>query len=173
MDACTSLSTAHLFGAALKFLAAVVSLDIFWVRSEDQVHGGDIAEALRKRSWLNALVAAGAGGAVILLFFWISTCAHGGVLAHTAPCTKRGGAKTKSPGLAGLFHAILRRFKPSPLNRRDARRVGGARAVRRHLHDRGRRHFGVNLLRVMEAAAERDRRDDDGENNDHAHNVSL
>ena len=72
MDACTSLSTAHLFGAALTFLGAVVSLDIFWVRSEDQVHGGDIAEALRKRSWLNVLVAAGAGGAVILLFFWIS-----------------------------------------------------------------------------------------------------
>jgi hypothetical protein len=78
MDACTGISTAQLFGAALMFLAAVVSLDVFWVRSEDQVHAGDIAEALRKRSWLNALVAIGAGGAVVLLFFWISTCAHGG-----------------------------------------------------------------------------------------------
>ena len=75
MDACTGISTAHLFGAALMFLAAVLSLDAFWVRSEDQVHGGDIAEALRKRSWLNALVAAGAGGAIVLLFLWIS-CAH-------------------------------------------------------------------------------------------------
>ena len=77
MDACTGISTAHLVGAALTFLAAVVSLDVFWVRSEDQVHGGDIADALRKRGWLNALVAAGAGGAVVLLFLWISTCAHG------------------------------------------------------------------------------------------------
>jgi hypothetical protein len=78
MDTCTGISTAHLFGAALTFLAAVVSLDAFWVRSEDQVHASDIADALRKRSWLNALVAAGAGGAVVLLYIWISTCAHGG-----------------------------------------------------------------------------------------------
>jgi hypothetical protein len=77
MDACTGISTVHLAGAALMFLVAVLSLDAFWVRSEDQVHSGNIAEALRKRSWLNALVAAGAGGAVILLFFWLSTCAHG------------------------------------------------------------------------------------------------
>ncbi len=77
MEACTGISTAQLVAVALTFLAAVISLDIFWVRSEDQVHGGDIADALRKRSWLNALVAAGAAGAVILLFFWISTCTHG------------------------------------------------------------------------------------------------
>jgi hypothetical protein len=77
MDSCTGISTIHLLGAAFTFLLAVISLDMFWVRTPDQLHGGDIAEALRKRSWLNALVATGAAGAVVLLFFWISTCAHG------------------------------------------------------------------------------------------------
>ena len=77
MDACTGISAAQLLGAAFTFLAAVISLDVFWVRTPQELHGGDIAAALRKRSWLNALVAAGAAGAVVLLFFWISTCAHG------------------------------------------------------------------------------------------------
>ena len=77
MDACTGISTVQLLGAAFTFLAAVISLDAFWVRTPDELHGGDIADALRKRSWLNALVAAGAFGAVVLLFVWISTCAHG------------------------------------------------------------------------------------------------
>jgi hypothetical protein len=77
MDACTGISTVQILAAALTFLAAVISLDVFWVRTPQELHGGDIADALRKRSWLNALVAAGAAGAVVLLFFWISTCAHG------------------------------------------------------------------------------------------------
>ncbi len=77
MDTCTGISTVQLLGAACTFLGAVISLDVFWVRTPEQLHGGDIAEALRKRSWLNAFVAAGAAGAVVLLFFWISTCAHG------------------------------------------------------------------------------------------------
>ncbi|HEX5930528.1 MAG TPA: hypothetical protein VFY74_02080 [Methyloceanibacter sp.] len=50
---------------------------MFWVRTPDQLHGGDIADALRKRSWLNALVAAGAAGAAGLLLFWVSTCSNG------------------------------------------------------------------------------------------------
>ena len=77
MDACTGISTIQLLAAAFTFLAAVISLDVFWVRTSDLLHGGDIADSLRKRSWLSALVAAGAAGAVVLLFFWISTCAHG------------------------------------------------------------------------------------------------
>ena len=77
MDACTGISTVQILAAALTFLAAVISLDVFWVRTPQELHGGDIADALRKRSWLNALVAAGVAGAVVLLFFWISTCAHG------------------------------------------------------------------------------------------------
>jgi hypothetical protein len=77
LDACTGISTVQLLGAAFTFLAAVISLDMFWVRTPQALHGGDIADALRKRSWLNVLVAAGAAGAVVLLFFWISTCAHG------------------------------------------------------------------------------------------------
>ena len=77
MSACTGISAIQLLAAAFTFLAAVVSLDVFWVRATDPLHGGDIADALRKRSWLNALVAAGAAGAVVLLFLWVSTCSHG------------------------------------------------------------------------------------------------
>ena len=50
---------------------------MFWVRVSDELHHGDIAGALRKRSWLNAFVAAGAAGAVVLLLFWVSTCTNG------------------------------------------------------------------------------------------------
>jgi hypothetical protein len=75
--ACSGIATIQLLAAAFTFLAAVISLDVFWVRTPGELRRGDIAGALRKRSWLNALVAAGAGGAVILPFFWISTCAHG------------------------------------------------------------------------------------------------
>jgi hypothetical protein len=71
------MSTVQLLAAAVTFLAAVISLDMFWVRTSQALHGGDIVDAFRKRSWLNALVAAGAAGAGVLLFFWISTCAHG------------------------------------------------------------------------------------------------
>ena len=77
MDACTGISAIQLLAAALTFLAAVVWLDVFWVRVSDELHHGDIAGALRKRSWLNAFVAAGASGAVILLLFWVSTCTNG------------------------------------------------------------------------------------------------
>ena len=77
MDACTGITTIQLLGAVFTFLGAVVSLDVFWVRTPDQLHGGDIADALRKRSWLNALVAAGAAGAAGLLLFWVSICSNG------------------------------------------------------------------------------------------------
>ena len=78
MGACTGISAIQLLAAAFTFLAAVVSLDVFWVRTPDEVHGSDIADALRKRSWLNALVAAGAAAAVALLLLGASTCSHGG-----------------------------------------------------------------------------------------------
>ncbi len=77
MDACTGITAIQLLAAVFTFLGAVVSLDVFWVRTPDQLHGGNIADALRKRSWLNALVAAGAAGAVVLLLFWVSTCSNG------------------------------------------------------------------------------------------------
>ena len=77
MDACTGISAIQLLGAALTFLAAVVWLDVFWVRFSEELHHGDIAGALRKRSWLNAFVAAGAAGAVIMLLFWVSVCTNG------------------------------------------------------------------------------------------------
>jgi hypothetical protein len=77
MDACTGISAIQLLAAAFTFLAVVVSLDVFWVRIQEEMHHGDIAGALRKRSWLNALVAAGAAGAVVLLLFWVSVCTNG------------------------------------------------------------------------------------------------
>ena len=77
MDACTGISAMQLLAAALTFLAAVVWLDVFWVRIPEGLHEGDIAGALRKRSWLNAFVAAGAAGAMILLLIWVSTCTNG------------------------------------------------------------------------------------------------
>jgi hypothetical protein len=77
MDACTGISAIQLIAAAFTFLGVVVSLDVFWVRVADDLHHDDIADALRKRGWLNAFVAAGAAGAVILLLFWVSTCTNG------------------------------------------------------------------------------------------------
>ena len=77
MGTCTGISTMQLLAAALTFLAVVVSLDVFWVRIPEQLHDGDIAGALRKRSWLNAFVATGAAGAVILLLFWVTACTNG------------------------------------------------------------------------------------------------
>ena len=77
MEACTSVSATQLLVMAFTFLLAVVSLDVFWVRISEEPHHGDIADALRKRNWLNAFVAAGAVGAAILLLFWVSACTNG------------------------------------------------------------------------------------------------
>jgi hypothetical protein len=77
MDACTGISAIQLLAGALTFPAAVVWLDVFWVRVSEELHHGDIAGALRKRSWLNAFVAAGAAGAVIMLLFWVTACTNG------------------------------------------------------------------------------------------------
>ena len=77
MDACTSISALQLVALAFTFLLAVLSLDMFWVRMPQKLHGSDIAEALRKRNWLNAFVAAGAAGAIILLVHWTSACTNG------------------------------------------------------------------------------------------------
>ena len=75
MDACTSLSAMQLVAVTLGFLLVVLSLDMFWVRSS--VVQDDIAGALRKRGWLNGLVALGGAGAVVLLWVWVSTCTNG------------------------------------------------------------------------------------------------
>jgi len=74
MNACTPTSVFQLFAAALTFLLAVLWLEMHWV-----LHSGNIARALRKRGWLNALVAFGAVGATILLLFWVGACANGAV----------------------------------------------------------------------------------------------
>ena len=74
MDTCTSISAIQLLAAALGFLLLVVSLDVFWVRSVNQ---DDIAGALRKRGWLNAIVAVGGFGAAVLLWVWVNVCTNG------------------------------------------------------------------------------------------------
>jgi len=48
---------------------------MFWVQSSS--YHNDIASALRKRSWLNALVAFGAIGAVVMLCIWVQGCGKG------------------------------------------------------------------------------------------------
>jgi hypothetical protein len=75
MDTCTSASAIQLLVTAFAFLLAVLWLDMFWVRSSVDHH--DIAGALRKRGWLNAFVAFGAMGAVVLLLVWVGTCTNG------------------------------------------------------------------------------------------------
>ena len=74
MNVCTGNSAIQLSAAAFTFLVIVLCLEIFWVRIAQELHGDDIAFALRKRSWLNAFVAAGALGAAILLLFWVHSC---------------------------------------------------------------------------------------------------
>jgi len=74
MNACTANSAIQLFAAASTYLIIVVWLEMFGVRIAQELHGDDIAFALRKRTWLNAFVAAGALGAAILLLFWVHSC---------------------------------------------------------------------------------------------------
>jgi hypothetical protein len=50
MDACTSDSALQLMLAVFGFLGAVISLEVFWVRVPEQLLGGDLDAALRKRS---------------------------------------------------------------------------------------------------------------------------
>lgn len=77
MDTCTSISAFQLVALVFTFLLAVLSLDMFWARIPEKMHRGDISGALRKRNWLNAFVAIGAVGAVILLLHWTSACTNG------------------------------------------------------------------------------------------------
>jgi hypothetical protein len=77
MDACTSASAIQLVLAVFGFLAAVLSLELFWVRVPEQLLQGDLDAVLKKRSWLNGFVAAGAAGAVALLVRWVSVCTNG------------------------------------------------------------------------------------------------
>ena len=78
MNVCTGISAIQLLGAAFTFLIAVLSLEMFWVRISEELHGGDIAFALRKRTWVNRFVAAGALAAAGLLLFWVHSCTSGG-----------------------------------------------------------------------------------------------
>ena len=78
MNACTANSAIQLLAAASTYLIIVVWLEMFWVRIAQELHGDDIAFALRKRTWLNAFVAAGALGAAILLLFWVHSCTIAG-----------------------------------------------------------------------------------------------
>ena len=57
VNSCTPAAVFQLSVAALSFLLAVLWLETHWVRIGEDLHGGDIAGALRKRGWLNALVA--------------------------------------------------------------------------------------------------------------------
>jgi hypothetical protein len=77
MNVCTGISAIQLLAAAFTYLIIVVWLEMFWVRIAQELHGDDIALALRKRTWLNAFVAAGAFGAAILLLFWVHSCTIG------------------------------------------------------------------------------------------------
>jgi hypothetical protein len=79
MNVCTGISAIQLLGAAFTFLIAVLSLEVFWVRAVQELHGGDIAFALRKRTWLNRFVAAGAAGAAVLLLLWVHDCTGGAI----------------------------------------------------------------------------------------------
>jgi hypothetical protein len=76
MNACTVASAFQLVAAVSTFLLAVLWLEMVWVRIAEDLHGDDIAGALRRRSWLNAFVAFGAAGAAILLLFWVGACAN-------------------------------------------------------------------------------------------------
>ena len=112
MDACTGISAIQLLAAALTFLAAVVWLDVFWVRVSEELHHGDIAGALRKRSWLNAFVARrrrrrGDHAAVL------GHRLHQRRILNSAPeGPVPGHEQTKKPGCkAGLFLRNARNFQ--------------------------------------------------------------
>jgi hypothetical protein len=77
MTVCTGISAIQLLAAAFTFLIAVLWLEAFWVKMPQELHGGDIAFAFRKRTWLNAFVAAGPVGAAVLLLFWVHSCTGG------------------------------------------------------------------------------------------------
>ena len=47
MNACTANSAIQLFAAASTYLIIVVWLEMFWVRIAQELHGDDIAFALR------------------------------------------------------------------------------------------------------------------------------
>ena len=151
MDACTGISTAHLVGAVLTFLAAVVSLDVFWVRSEDQVHGGDIADALRKRGRLNALVAAGAGGRSRSLVLVDQHLRPWAVLSPHRPERQRR-AKEKARTSAGLLtqYKLFRRgdsFDAGPHGAR-ASHLSWTAGMRDALAARGALSGGLHLTEV-------------------------
>ena len=74
MNACTAASAFQLVAAALTFLLDVLWLERLWVRIAEDQHDGDIAAALRKRTWLNAFVALGVAGAAVWLLVWVGTC---------------------------------------------------------------------------------------------------
>ena len=74
MNACTAASALQLVAAAFTFLLDVLWFERLWVRIAEDLHDGDIAAALRKRTWLNAFVALGVAGAAVWLLIWVDTC---------------------------------------------------------------------------------------------------
>jgi hypothetical protein len=72
MNACTPTSVFQLFAAALTFLLAVLWLEMHWVRITEDLHSGNIARALRKRGWLNALVALAGHGPDEGMHSWLA-----------------------------------------------------------------------------------------------------
>ena len=58
--------------AALSFLLAVLWLETHWVRIGEDLHSGEIAGALRKRGWLNALVALAGHGPDEGMHSWLA-----------------------------------------------------------------------------------------------------
>ena len=79
MGSCSGVSAIQLSSAAFLFLFAVLWLDVSWVKVKAEPHLDDIGAMLKRQNWLNAFVATGAVAAAVLLLFWVSACARGGI----------------------------------------------------------------------------------------------
>lgn len=73
-DFCTGASALQLAATGLSFLAAVILLDVFWVRLPEEVRSGDPAPTMKRQSLLNLFVALGATGAAAMLLVWVTAC---------------------------------------------------------------------------------------------------
>ena len=72
VNSCTPAAVFQLSVAALSFLLAVLWLETHWVRIGEDLHSGEIAGALRKRGWLNALVALAGHGPDEGMHSWLA-----------------------------------------------------------------------------------------------------
>ena len=77
MSACTAASAFQLVAAAFTFLLDVLWFERLWVRIAEDLHHGDIAAALHKRTSFNAFVAIGVAGAAAWLLVWVDACTIG------------------------------------------------------------------------------------------------